>query len=337
MTVDVLSLFNSYGIGYSRRIGNELEMTCPVCGKENHGYFNIINKVFYCQKCKYGCGLAYFLVVSLNIDIDSAKKIVYGKKDSSLSGLRKRVAGLLMEKNSDNFFKENLFFINPLPKNLQIVSDKHFPVVLKERNVSLEIANKYNISFCNISGKYSNRLIFPTTTLRNKTFTAVTALSRKNVVLIKAAFEARGQKFRKALFPDGSFMGEVLYLYDEMKKASGDLFIAEGVWDVLRLIKEGLRAVGAFGNKISLRQAELLSETNASRIILMFDGDVPRKNLLKDAILLSKLCYDKEILVCLLPFKNDPDNISKKGLFQAIDRVIPSDLFRLKYKLDIDF
>lgn len=40
---------------------SEWVMTCPMCGKEGHFYFNVHSRKGYCQVCHWGCGYKAFL------------------------------------------------------------------------------------------------------------------------------------------------------------------------------------------------------------------------------------------------------------------------------------
>ena len=310
---DVISIFKKCGIKFEKAYGkDELEMDCPACGRAKHGYFNVVKKKFYCQRCKYGASFIYFLMIRLNISKERAREIISGKKEASVEGLRERIK-VLSEKNlSEDFSIEDVFFKNPLPPGLTKITKKDFPIALAEREVSIGFTKKLEITACNSSGKFFNRLVFPITTLRTQTFVAVSALSQKNAKKMKAIYKTRGENFRKSLFPFGSFISETLYLYNRIKTFKGNLYIVEGVWDTLRLLKYGLCATATFGDKISTRQAELLSMTKAKRLFIMLDGDVPFKRLLEYYSLLSMTCFDKEVYLCILPKEKDPDDLSKE-------------------------
>jgi len=324
---DVISILEKFGIKFEKAYGkDELEMDCPACGRAKHGYFNVVKKKFYCQRCKYGASFIYFLMIRLNISKERAREIISGKKEASVEGLRERIK-VLSEKNlSEDFSIEDVFFKNPLPPGLTKITKKDFPIALAEREVSIGFTNKLGIMVCNSSGKFFNRLVFPITTLRTQTFAAVTALPKKKARKMKEVYKAKGENFRKSLFPFGSFMTETLYLYNLIKNFRGDLYITEGVWDVLCLLKYGLCATATFGDKISTRQAELLSITKAKRLFIMLDGDVPFKRLLEYYSLLSVTCFDKEVYLCILPKEKDPDDLSKEEVLTITREAINNKL-----------
>jgi len=318
---DIIPVLRDHSIEYQVVSGtDERIIVCPSCGRNDHFYYNIKKNLGICHRCKWECNAVALIMAVLNLGRDAALNVVGGHRDSSPDGLRGKVKGLLDEirESSENIDSHEVFFRNPLPQGLEDIAKKKFPRAFAERKVSSELILWTGAKICNSKGKYFNRIIFPVKTLKSETFTAVTALSKKGFREAKELAEERGRKYRKSLFPEGSFISEVLYMYNETKKSSNPLFIVEGVWDVLKLKKYGFNTVGLLGSSVSRRQAYLLSETEADSVFLMLDGSVPLKSLKKYHGLLSEMCVDKEIRVCFLPEGKDPDDSTREEIEKAI-------------------
>jgi len=339
MTFDIVPILNQYKIEY-KPMGDELCFKCPVCEREDHFYYNRIKNLAVCQRCKCEFNSVGFLIVGLGWTKEDAVQAVFGLEDQSLAGIRGKVTALLKKKTaSEEFLFPQTFFKNPLPENLISVSKKLFPKALSERGVDLSTAKQMEVKFCQTRGRYFNRLIFPVTTLKNKTFVAPSAFIKEKAKIVKKAVEKRGRNFRKSLFPFGSLMSEVLYGYNEIKEKSlKKLFVVEGIWDVLRIRKYRFEATCSFGDKVGFTQAILLSETNAKEIYLMLDGGVPVKRLIKCVSLLNKVCFDKKVFLCIPFGEKDPDDLTEEEFIYCSDnRIIGADLIgKISFKKDAE-
>lgn len=314
---DIIPILKDHNIKYVT-IGKELCFKCPVCKRENHFYYNRKKNLCLCQRCKCEFNAVGFLL-SIGYTKRDAIRSVYGQIDVSEKGIKAKIESLLNESYlHEDVEIHSVFFKNPLPEGCVKVSEKKYPRALVERGVIPERAKLLNIQYCNSSGKYFNRLIFPVTTLKSQTFVAPTAFPKKKYEKIKEEQKAKGKNFRKSLFPKGSFMSEMLYLYNSIRYKSKRIFIVEGLWDVLKLMSYKLDSTCTFGDKVSKEQALLLSETKAKELWLMLDGEVPEKRLLKYYNLLNTVCYDKKVFLCRLPNGKDPDNVSKKDFMSTI-------------------
>lgn len=314
---DIISILKKHNIKYIP-IGEELCFQCPVCKRKDHFYYNRRKNLCLCQRCKCEFNAVGFLL-SIGYAKEDAIRSVYGRLDISKPSIKVKIDELLSAfQPYGDIEMHSVYFKNPLPKGCIEVSDKKYPVALLERGVTIQRARSLGIQYCNNSGKYFNRLIFPVTTLKSETFVSPTALTKKKYEKIKRQQKKRGENFRKSLFPKGSFMSEMLYLYNSFRHRAKRIFVLEGVWDVLRLMSYGLDVTCTFGDKVSKKQALLLSETKAEEIWLMLDGSVSEERLSKYYDLLNRVCLDKEVYLCRLPNEKDPDNASEKDLLSAI-------------------
>jgi len=314
---DIISILEKHKISYVP-IGDELCFKCPVCNRKDHFYYNRKKNLCLCQRCKCEFNAVGFLL-SIGYSRRNAVRSVYGQLDISEGGIKAKIDKLLFTSDLfEDIEMHSVYFKNSFPKGCINISDKKYPRALAERGVTIERAESLGIKYCNSSGIYFNRLIVPVTTLKNKTFVAPTAVPKKKYEKIKKGQKEKGINFRKNLFPKGSFMSEMLYLYNSFRHNAKRIFVVEGIWDVLKLMSYGLDATCTFGDKVSREQALLLSETSAEEIWLMLDGEVPEERLMKYYNLLRTACYDKKIFLCRLPKDKDPDNATKKDLMTTI-------------------
>jgi len=309
---------------------NELQMGCPICGRENHFYFNSEKGTGICHKCKWSTSIVGLLMVMGKLQKKDAVRLVFGLSDHSLSGISGRLEKLKGSEISEDYNFYVTFFRNEIPDGCIDVNAKNFPKALSERKITSGMAIKLEAKICNKSGKYFNRIIFPVSTLKTRTFIAQTGFTKDKFKEMKLfSKDKKNKELRKVLFPVGSFMSETLYLYDDFRDSEKDLFIVEGHLDAISMVRRGFNSNALFGKSISLEQAYLLSKTKANKIFYVPDGDVCHKDSVRYVSILDKICFDKEIRVCVLPFENDPDDIDDDSLFNSISKSLPLDLYKL--------
>jgi len=317
---DIEKIFSDNEIKTKSVYGSdERILVCPVCKKDDHFYFNIKKNLGMCHRCKWQCNAVGLLMEVLAISKKAAVALLYGRRDTSVSGLRGKVARLLYEGHEDDedIGMREIYFKNPLPKGLSEITKKKFPKVFRERGVKYDLAVSTGAMVCD-SGKYYNRIIFPIKTLGSETFTAVTAFSKEDFVKIRDLARKRGEKYRKSMFPEHSFMSEIIYMYNEIKNYTGRIFLVEGIWDFFKLRKFGLVVGGLLGSYIGRRQAYLLSRTRSEEIFIMLDGSLEMDEQKKNHNRLSEICFDKTIRTCFLPDGKDPDEATKEEILKAI-------------------
>lgn len=309
---DVIGFLEKERWKFEKHSSGEIVMTCPVCMKEDHFYFNKDKSLGMCHRCKWACNLIG-LIMSFKYSKSATMEMLKGDLDTSISGLKARIKMELERDKEDSFDYYPTYFHNPLPRKAIRISRNKMPVAIKERGFNYSLVEDLGILAYNGSGRFNNRLIIPTTTNKTKTFFGTTALPKKKFKELKKKAERRGEELKKSLFPRGSFMGEVLYRFNELKDSSDPLYVVEGFWDFLRSRKYGFNAMACFGSYVGISQAILLSMTNAEKIYLMLDGDVPIDKVFKKWFFnLQEICMDKEVRLCRLPSKKDPDELSYK-------------------------
>jgi DNA primase len=305
-------------IEYSRS-GQEITMSCPSCGKEDHFYYNMKKNLCICQKCKWATNHVGFLIEGLGYEKSEAVRAVFGKLDTSFKGIKGRVQKLLTDSSVRDLGAGHIYFQNQLPEGIMPITRNNFPKALAERGISFFLINKLEGSICNIPGIYNHRIIFPLRCLGTKTFLAQTGYTKRKFKIMKGIYKSKGNMLKKTMFPKGSFMGEVLYPYSHISFRRKRLFVVEGLMDVCKLFSRTENAVATLGSHVTPEQAILLSMTKATEIYLMMDGDVSITNMLRYGKLLEKVCFDKKIRICILPEDEDPDSARQEDLDEAIE------------------
>jgi len=120
-------------------------------------------------------------------------------------------------------------------------------------------------------------------------------------------------------FPKGLPKSKLLYNYHRIRHMlKKGIVLVECPWAVMRLSQIGIPAVALLGTYLSQTQRKLLS--NASRVIIMLDGDPAGKKAamrIKD-ILQSYTC----VSIAALPSGLDPDDLSDHQLTAKIQHLL---------------
>lgn len=125
--------------------------------------------------------------------------------------------------------------------------------------------------------------------------------------------------------PEGCEKNAVLFGLDKidtgMVRSSG-IVLVEGSIDVIRNHQHGIgNTVGILSSKLSLIQAQLISNLRPKRIITMFDADVSG---IEATISVRRRLHSHPIVVCRYPSgKTDPAELSQREVERVIDRAIP--------------
>ena len=315
----ITSLLDKKKIEY-KRIGEEHFFDCPICGREKHFYYNVKKDLCLCQRCKWEGNRVGFLISGLGYSRKEAMALIKSEESLNFADLHSRITSMLTSKTKVDFFIEPIYFKIPLPDRILSVTKKNFPKAVAERGINWKLANALHLYTSVAShGRFFNRIIVPVETLKSKCFVGITAFTREKAKKVKEAQRKRGLEFRKSLFPKGSIMSEMLYLYNRVAHRKNRLFVVEGVWDVCSLLRLREFATCTFGDKVSKSQALLLANTEAESIYLMLDGDVPLKRLRKYYELLRLICFDKKVYMCRLPEEKDPDDLAEDELREVIN------------------
>jgi DNA primase len=283
-------LEQDYEISWVNKLN--ISIPCPWCGKEdNHFTIHIKKPVAHCYRCSKSTNWAGLIAKLEGVSYSEAKERIDGYLPFDLE----------VESPPGGDHMITL----PLPE-LSPFSDKAIEY-LKKRRVSKEMVFNYKIGYTR-QGKHKDRLIFPIT------------LNGKQITFQSRSVYERGQR-KKYLTPKGSPLGSLLYGYDNIPQG-GDVFIVEGVFDALNLVRDNLNAVGSFGKKISKNQLELIKQKKIRKLILAWDIDALqeiRKNWFDLNMTLStKICLIKS---------GDPGDLENPSeyinnhIFDSLDQV----------------
>ena len=119
------------------------------------------------------------------------------------------------------------------------------------------------------------------------------------------------KKYGKWKFPTSLPKSSLLYNYHRVRShIKRGLVVVECPWGVMRLAQLSIPAVALLGTSLSPIQVDLLR--NATRIILMLDGDVAGKNAIQN--IRKKLDSVLHITSFSLPDGLDPDDLNDSQL-----------------------
>lgn len=296
---------------------DERVITCITCDKPYHLYFNIKTNLWTCKRCgaegngvtfiMYHRGVGYFEALDF---INSGEE---KNKSKTLQNIIKNMKKDLSFKiNSSNKVKLNVGKCDKWIMNKEKYNQsKH----LKRRHISYHTFKKIDPTpfVCANHRKFdqlNDRMIFPILCDGHVSY---------------QAYDITGQKIPKTWNPPGSINSELIFMYDQFKNSTKPLVVTEGIFDSLRIldIDSSVNAVPLLGSNLSIYQAYLLGNTQASEIILMLDGDVwiKKENKYFDKIYskMNSFC-DKWTVVKIRDPKKDPGNLTEEEYFKIMKR-----------------
>lgn len=126
-------------------------------------------------------------------------------------------------------------------------------------------------------------------------------------------------------WPEGVERNSVLFGLDKIDTGmirSEGIVLVEGSVDAIRNHQHGLlNTVGLLGSKLSLEQAQLISNLRPRRVITMFDADVSG---IEATFSVRKRIKRIPILVCRYPKgKTDPAELSQREAMRVVSRAVP--------------
>lgn len=170
------------------------------------------------------------------------------------------------------------------------------------RGFNKEILDKFGVYY----SQDFNRILF--------------TIYNENGIEIGASLRATGDEKPKWVHqPKSIKTGEVLYNLNNIKGKFKEVYIVEGMIDVINLNKIGIEnVVCSFGSNLTRKQVYLLMNYFES-IILFFDNDKAGKKAIRKSI--EKYNKMINIDVMLLEDINDPGEIKTLEDFRAINRI----------------
>ena len=302
-----------------RRLGNEYRYTCPKCQSAHKKFYvNMNTGSGYCFNCEFGVrnlvGLVQYILKCDEKDakswLDDNEYEDYGYDLAELdenADLYTQVSTLLIPKDETTKRKK----MPTLPTNVKYLIDNFnnkeaipYFTYLNNRGVTLEQIKKYNIGYV-VNGAFkgssdrvnniSNSIIFTT---YNDLGLPIYWSSRN----IYATTHSATIKSINAPAGDGEYSRqEIVFNLNNLRK-SQDLFIAEGIFNVLT-IKPNSKycGVATLGKEISETQINLIvSKSNLfNNLILALDGDVKQNFIDKVVHMIEKAGLSKSrIKIC---------------------------------------
>ena len=174
------------------------------------------------------------------------------------------------------------------------------PRYFTDRGIGPKKAHRYGLGWCD-DGYFKKRMVVPVKSAGEVQF-----------------FVARYMKARppegvkKTLYPKGAKPGRHLFNFDRARHCDV-IRIVEGVLDAIHV---GKSAMATFGTTLSQYQLELLMQTSAREIVIMWDRDA----IDKAKALADRLADLWSIRVVELPDARDPDEHTHEDLLRMEQR-----------------
>jgi len=269
--LNVEDLLKHYKVRNLYKNGRYLNGSCPLPshgGPDNEPSFGMIsepgsswNGWFKCYKCGKG-SVADFIITmekcTFNDVLSFLKDFSSGGEIYSERNLDREFEDLdENKKEEEQELEEENDFIPQMWRDDLLIAK--YLITDNQRNFSsakvFDIIREYSIGMARFRGK--KRIIVPIKDERGnwKTFFAQ---------------NYRDNSDKK--FPKGSKIGNYLFGLDRVIDKTRKVFIAEGIWDALRIRDFGDKAVSSFSTSLSERQAELITE-NFDSVIFAYDND----------------------------------------------------------------
>lgn len=241
--------------------GKEIRVNSIFCNdSKKHLYINCEKGVYHCWKSNIGGELPELIQKLEKCSYKEAWEIL---TSYSLDGFDEKMSSLFEDKFYENHVENKV----KLPENTHYIHelDDVTKKVAEDYLYYRKIDNK-TLMFCK-SGKYANRIIIP-------------YFGKNNELIYWNGRDVTDKNFLRYRGPDkiesGYGKSDVLYVSDWTN--TDRLYITEGEFDCLSLIKSGLNSCACGGKELSLKQFELLK--SFPEITLAFDADDAGKKAL---------------------------------------------------------
>jgi len=271
--LDIIRLLNDENIYYEQVSVDDfqIKLKCPECLGDAKLWACIDKEVYFCHRCNWSPKDAESFVLRLTgkRGIPLLKCLNKYQIIKNLGEFEAHILGQLKTKERDRpslarrepvgdleFPEYSIELKDPLVQfHSQRVTRVYYKYLMNERKLLWKDIKDLRIHACD-KGKYRGRLILP--------------VFYRDKLMFWQAREAIGrERSVKYLTPKGHTPANCLFNIE--KAAEYDyVIICEGFFSAIRA---GEDAVATFGNKISIRQVELLKENGVKKVILCFDPD----------------------------------------------------------------
>jgi DNA primase len=196
-----------------------------------------------------------------------------------------------------------VFYPDNTVNKMQLKLETNHPY-LEKRKISPEIARYFQMGFCS-TGIMKNRIAIP-----------IIDESRNIVAYCGRSVYENGSA--KYLFPRGFCKSNYLYnIQNILPDIRRHLFVVEGFFDSIHLVKMGFDSVALMGTTISKIQLQLLKKKNRN-CVLMMDGDEAGA---KGTKIISRLLriYNIEFRSLWLQNNLDPESLDYDTILTILD------------------
>lgn len=291
MAFDFINYIGDYRLYAAKATGDEYVLTCVICNKEKHLYYNIVKNKWICHSCGERGDYVRFIMVHQNIDYQMAMELILGLSSISMSMIRRRIKSFF----NDTEHIEHKMIIPP-PIYAEKVTSQKYPIFFAKRGYDKEIVLRLSPMVCE-KYPYEGRIIFPFDCDGNKSFVAYASNE-----FIKP----------KTLNPIGSNNGDLIYGYHFWKSAK-KIILVEGITDLIRLLHFGHPVMSLLGKEISDNRIYLIEKLkDVEEIIFLFDGDVDESHIIKKAEIINSNTSKKVTIAFIKNEGQDPDLLSYK-------------------------
>jgi len=218
-------------------------------------------------------------------------------------------------------------------------AEDYFEIVKKR--VTIEDVKKYGMRYCVDDRVYHERLVIPvymfgkliTFAARDMSGKADIWSNVKDILKTKKITKEEKQRFvdqymyKKILYPYGTPMGRAFFNWDEAVKNKKEVFICEGIFDALKIIKFGYNAIALLSCHLNPYKSKMLIK-NFDSIYVTLDNDNkvdvfgnhsnPGQEAAKK--LIDMYLTDIPVFNLLLPVGKDPDDCTREEFEDALKR-----------------
>jgi len=341
----VLSHYNLPFKSYHTKKGKEYMCVCPF-HDDTTPSFSIQQKtgVYNCFVCGGGDFIKFIKILE---NLKSTKEaIVFAKRQVGLIDDVEDVFSIV--KNStfqffdqtceteENIVEDSEFKEVELPNSEP--AEKHFDIVKKR--VCLEDVKKYGMRYCIDDRVFHERLIIPVYMCGKLVTFAARDMSGKSDIwgkvkaIIKKKNLTKQDKqslidkylYKKILYPYGTPMSKVLFNWDEAVKHRKEVFICEGIFDALKILKFGYNALSLLSCHLSSFKAELIIK-NFDKVYIALDNDDKidltgkKSNPGQEAAqkIMKEYLTDIQVINLVLPIGKDPDDCTKQEFDSVLE------------------
>ena len=242
-------------------------------------WINPENGFYTCYRCGASGTMVKLIQVLSNVPKIAAIKILQGRKISPFEALDFKLVQEYFDFDDDEIDLKEIELPYGFVGFDEIKSKTVYHRYLKQRGISLSYAIENGWGFSHV-GYVAGRIIVPMFVNDRLVF-----WQARDVLGEKHPHWGDKKLYKKTLNPVGVSARHVLYNFDSAKNYD-EIILCEGFIDAA---KAGENAVASNGKKLHSNQVELLTQTKATRICILYDpdaftdGNIKRESSVKKA------------------------------------------------------